>query len=114
MPLSLQNKNHDLFTTFFIRLFRSDFFDDFHHFSMTLFFMSLQNHTDFFYLSLFAPTLHTNILGVAKDPLWRLRGVESLKKMLGVSPSMRFFGVGWSRLRFVTSRSRPELASASP
>ena len=29
---------------------RHDFFDDFHHFFMALFFMSLRNHTDFFYI----------------------------------------------------------------
>ena len=42
------------FHTSFICLFRSDFFDDSHHFFMTLFFMSLRTHTDFFYLSSFA------------------------------------------------------------
>ena len=64
------------FITSFIRLFRITGFDDFHHFSMTRFFMSLRNDTDFLNLSSFAPTLYTNILGVAKDLFWRFRGVD--------------------------------------
>ena len=107
-------KNPDFFITFFIRLFRITFFDDFHHFCMPLFFMSLRNHTDFFYLSSFAPTTYINILGVAKDTCYCVFGTSTSKKMLGVSPSVRFFGVGLSRPRFGASSSRPELASARP
>ena len=49
-------------------VFRITFFDDFHHFVMTFFFASLRNDTDLFYLSLFAPTLHTHIFWGRQRP----------------------------------------------
>ena len=56
-------------------------------------------------MSPFAPTIYKNILGVAKDLLWRFPG-SSMKKMLGVGPSVRVFGLGSSDARFGASRSR--------
>ena len=53
-------------------------------------------------------------LGGRQRPLSPFSGASTIKKMLGVSPSMRFFGVGASHARFLASRSRPELASARP
>ena len=46
------------------------------------------------------------MFGVAKDMLLRVEGVDPLEKMLGVSPSMRVFGLGFSDARLVASRSR--------
>ena len=47
-----------------------------------------------------------NILGLAKDLFTRFRDAPTLEKMLGVGPSMRFFGLGFSGARFRASRSR--------
>ena len=41
-------------------------------------------------------------------------GTSFVLDMLGVGPSMRFFGLGFSDARFGASGSRPELTSASP
>ena len=91
------------------------FFDDFHDFFMTLFFMSLRNHRRPFLFVVFRPDpTYTKISGVAKDTCFGVSGASTSKKMLGVSPSVRFFGVATSRVRLVTSRSRLELASARP
>ena len=40
-------------------------------------------------------------------------GASTLKKMTGVTPSMRFFGVGASRLRFDASSSRLDVATVT-
>ena len=53
------------------------------------------------------------MLGVAKGPLVRFPDASTIKTSLGVTPSMRVFGFGFSRLRFVASRSRLELTSAT-
>ena len=109
--LSLFNFVVIFLITFFIRLFRITCFDEIHHFLMTLFFWSLRNDTDFFYLSPFAPTTYKNILGVAKDPFMRVGRLDLKEKMLGASPSMRFFHLGASRPRFGASRSRLDVTT---
>ena len=52
------------------------------------------------------PSTYKHILGVAKDILLRFSGSTTLKTTAGVSPSMRFFHLATSRLRFDASRSR--------
>ena len=69
------------------------------------FYIAQKNDTLFFSVAFRPDLLYTNILGVARDLFFRFPGVESLKKTLGAGPSMRFFGFGSSRLRFVASRS---------
>ena len=39
---------------------------------------------------------------------------STLQTLIGVTPSMRFFGVGWSRVRSVASRSRPDVTREDP
>ena len=57
---------------------------------------------------------YTNISWGSPKTHFGVFGASTLEKMLGVGPSMRFFGVATSRLRFGASRSRPELAGARP
>ena len=68
VPLSLQKKNHDFFTTLFICLFRDTHTPCFCLFALSSLFISLKKVILFFlFLSSFAPTIYMNILGVAKD-----------------------------------------------
>ena len=117
MPLSLHKHFFDDFShLLFIRLFRDDFFDDFHHFVLSLFFcmfyIAQQSETHYLFLCLssFAPTIHIHILGVAKDT-WYCVSTSTLKTMIGVTPSMRVFGLGSRRLRFDASGSRLDVTS---
>ena len=80
MPLSLHNDFFMTSVAFFIRLFRDDFLDDSHHLFVafrSVFFISPKTvtHTLFFIFVVSRPD-HINILGVARDLLWRFRGVD--------------------------------------
>ena len=86
------------FVTLFIWLFRDTFlcrcFLFFVSLSRLFLFVAFKKVILFLFVVFRGPTTYINILGVAKDPLWRFRGAPTLKKMLGVGPSVRFFGVG--------------------
>ena len=79
--------------------------------SLVSFYIAQKSDT-FLFVSSFALTIYIHIFsGSPKTPvLCVFRGL-TLKTTLGVTPSMRVFHLGTSRLRFVASRSRLELTS---
>ena len=81
--------------------------------SLVSFYIAQKSDT-FLFLSLFAvrPSIYKYFWGSPKTRFGVLR-TSTLQTLLGVSPSVRVFGVGASRLRFRASRSRRELTSAS-
>ena len=76
MPLSLHSDLFMTFKSFFICLFRDDFFIVCYRlFALSSLFISLEE-VILFDLSLFAPTTYINISGVAKDPFSRFPDVD--------------------------------------
>ena len=94
--LSLPRDFLIFFITFFICLFRDDLFHDFYHLFMTLLFYRSfpRRHRLFLFLSSSAPSIYMQrFWGSPKTHLlWRFRDTSTIKKMLGVGPSVRFFG----------------------
>ena len=84
--------------------------------SCFVFFGSLERVRPF-YVGRLSPTEQKYIdisWGSPKTPVLAFSEARRMKKMLGVSPSMRVFGSRSSGARSDASRSRRELASASP
>ena len=103
MLLSLQRALLMTFVTFFICLFRDTFCIVFSSsFTLSSLFICRSQKSDtFLFLPSFAPTPHIRIYsgGRQRRLFSRVFGTSTIKKMLGVGPSVRFFGLATSHAR---------------